>query len=164
LCKLQTLPHLGRLCLSIERTFNKNNKLKKEEKDKYLNGLFIPPKPTEKENKLNCNFCKKDKIEKDIIFNKTSCNSKMNKSHMKLKKEKMSMNLEIYNLKREIVNLTKKLDKYQEKIGQLNTRNVNKRIKHRNVKIQKLTEQNKKLFDRQKYLQKLICRIRQKNK
>lgn len=74
------------------------------------------------------------------------------------------MNLEIYNLKREIVNLTKKLDKCQEKIGQLNTRNVNKRIKHRNVKIQKLTEQNKKLFDRQKYLQKLICRIRQKNK
>ena len=164
LCKLQTLPHLGRLCLSIVRTFNKKNKLKKEEKGQYLNGLFIPPKPTEKENKLNCNFCKKDKIEKDIIFNKTSCNSKMNKSHMKLKKEKMSMNLEIYNLKREIVNLTKKLDKYQEKIGQLNTRNVNKRIKHRNVKIQKLTEQNKKLFDRQKYLQKLICRIRQKNK
>jgi hypothetical protein len=44
LCKLQTLPHLGRLWLSIERTFNKKNKLKKEEKDKYLNGLFIPPK------------------------------------------------------------------------------------------------------------------------
>lgn len=81
---------------------------------------------------------------------------------MKLRKEKMSANLEIYNLKRENENLTKKLDEHREKLGRLNTRNVNKRIKLQNVKILKLTEQNKQLFARQKYLQKLVCHIRQK--
>lgn len=62
---------------------------------------------------------------------------------MKLKKEKMSANLEVYNLTSENENLTKKLDEHHEKLGRLNTRNVNKRIKLRKVKILKLNEQNK---------------------
>lgn len=65
LSNLQTLPHLGRLWIYIDRTFNKKNKLKNEEKDEYLNGLCTLSNPTEKENKLSCNV---SKVENNINF------------------------------------------------------------------------------------------------
>ena len=163
LCKLDTLPHLGRLWLSIERMFNKKNKLKSEEKETYLNGKFTPPKPNKKEINECFNVCKATcKAEKEIQLNSSMSESQIKKSYMKLRKEKLKANLEKYNLRKENARLNKKLEKCQEKLGKLSTRNFNKRIKRRNMKIKTLGEQNQSVLKHQKYLNNLVCRIRQK--
>ncbi|CAC5376944.1 unnamed protein product [Mytilus coruscus] len=153
ICKLESIPHLGRLWLNIDRMFNKKNKMKLEERDNFLNGEYQPPlapKEVDPNIELHCRECCKQAQVNKITYYIGKVVNEANKI-TNLKKEKYEAQFQVYNLNKEQRTLSQKLDKCQQKLGSLSMRNVNKRIRRRSEKIWKLMKENKKIKDQKQH-------------
>ncbi|CAG2222461.1 unnamed protein product [Mytilus edulis] len=136
-----------------------------EERDNFLNGAYQPPlapKEVDPNIELHCRECCKQAQVNKITYNKGKVGNENKITN--LKKEKYEAQFQVYKLNKEKRTLSQKLDKCQQKLGSLSMRNVNKRIKRRNEKIQTLMEENKKLKNQKQHLQALTRKIRLKYK
>ncbi|CAG2192102.1 unnamed protein product [Mytilus edulis] len=139
--------------------------MKLEERDNFLNGEYQPPlapKEVDPNIELHCRECCKQAQVNKITYNKGKVGNENKITN--LKKEKYEAQFQVYKLNKEKRTLSQKLDKCQQKLGSLSMRNVNKRIKRRNEKIQTLMEENKKLKNQKQHLHALTRKIRLKYK
>ncbi|VDI62003.1 Hypothetical predicted protein [Mytilus galloprovincialis] len=139
--------------------------MKLEERDNFLNGEYqtpLAPKEVDPNIELHCRECCKQAQVNKITYNKGKVGNENKITN--LKKEKYEAQFQVYKLNKEKRTPSQKLDKCQQKLGSLSMRNLNKRIKRRNEKIQTLMEENKKLKNQKQHLQALTRKIRLKYK
>ena len=174
LCELDYTPDADGLKRQLDRIYNKQSSLLRSLKDKgqagyeYVNETYQPPqiKFVPDRDTVSCNQVD-HKVETSSEVNKIKVDKdSLRKLKIKLqntREEKLSSNLRLYKLRNEYNLLKTKHEISESKLSTLSsTRNVNKKLKRKENKINELVSSNNKLEKEKKFLKARNIAIKNK--